>query len=100
MVTDLNKDNFEEFVNSHDKVVIDFWAPWCGPCRIQGPIIEKTAENNADIAFGKVNVDDNPEIAEAFQIRSIPTMFAFADNAIKDVLVGVHQENDIKAIFE
>jgi len=79
---ELNKDNFEQVVTGNPMVIVDFWAPWCGPCRGFAPVFEKASEANADIVFAKVNTEEEQEIAAAFDIRSIPTLMVFRDNVI------------------
>jgi len=76
---ELNQANFEENVNHDGIVMVDWWAPWCGPCRSFGPIYEKVSEKHSDIKFGKVNTEDNQALGGAFQIRSIPTLSIFRD---------------------
>ncbi|GAA1926384.1 thioredoxin [Streptomyces sodiiphilus] len=79
---ELTKDNFDEIVSGDKTVLIDFWAAWCGPCRMFAPIFEKAAENNPDIVFGKVDTQAQQELAAAFQISSIPTLMAIRDNVV------------------
>ena len=79
---DLTKDNFEEVVTGNPMVIVDFWAPWCGPCRGFAPVFEKASDDHADIVFAKVNTEDEQEIAAAFDIRSIPTLMVFRDKVI------------------
>ncbi len=79
---DLTKDNFEQTVNGGKMVIIDFWAPWCGPCKGFAPVFEKASETHADVVFGKVNTDEEQELAGAFGIRSIPTLMVFREKVI------------------
>ena len=78
-VIELTKENFKETVDNNDIVVIDFWAEWCGPCKSFAPIFEKVAEGHPDIVFGKIDTETQPELAQAFQIRSIPTLMLFRE---------------------
>jgi len=81
-VIDITKENLEDTVLNNPTVVIDFWAPWCGPCRGFAPVFERVAQANPDVVFAKVNTDEEQEIAEHFQIRSIPTLMVFRDKII------------------
>jgi thioredoxin len=78
----LTKDNFEEIVNGNDMVLVDFWAPWCGPCKGFAPVFDAASEKHTDIVFGKVNTDDQQELAASFNIRSIPTLMLFREKVI------------------
>lgn len=79
---ELTKDNFESVVTGHDMVVIDFWAPWCAPCRAFAPTFEAASERHGDVVFGKVNTEAERELAAAFNIRSIPTLMFFREKVI------------------
>lgn len=81
-VLDLNDQNFEETILNNDFVVIDFWAPWCGPCRGFAPVYEAAAEKHEDIVFTKVNTEEQQALAGHFQIRSIPTLMIFREKVI------------------
>ena len=81
-VVELTKENFEQVVTSNPTVIVDYWAPWCGPCKGFAPVFERVAEANPDVVFAKVNTDVEQEIAQHFQIRSIPTLMVFREQII------------------
>lgn len=81
-VVELTKENFEQVVTSNPTVIVDYWAPWCGPCRGFAPVFEKVSERHPDVVFAKVNTDEEQEIAAHFQIRSIPTLMVFREQII------------------
>ena len=87
---ELTDANFAETVKNSDvPVLVDFWAPWCGPCRIVGPIVEELAESyDGRLSVGKLNTDDKPTVASEFNIRSIPTLLFFKDGRVVDQLIG------------
>ena len=79
---EITQGNFKEVVERDGIVLIDWWAPWCGPCRVFGPTYEKVAERHPDITFGKVNTEAQPELAGSFEIRSIPTLMILRDKVL------------------
>ena len=79
---ELTKENFDETIVNNDIVLIDFWAPWCAPCRSFAPIYEQTSENHTDIVFGKVNTEEEQELAAAYRIRSIPTLMLLREQIL------------------
>ena len=79
---ELTKENFEQVVTGNDVVIVDFWAPWCAPCRAFAPTFEQASEQHADVVFAKVNTEEEQEVAGAFNIRSIPTLMVFRENVI------------------
>ncbi len=81
-VVELTKENFESTVTESGFVIVDFWAPWCGPCRSFAPVFEKVSEEHPEIVFAKVNTEEEQAIAAHFQIRSIPTLMIFRDQVI------------------
>jgi thioredoxin len=78
----LTAENFNQYVEKDGVLVIDWWAPWCGPCRTFGPIYDKASEQHADVTFGKVNTEEQPELAGTFQIQAIPTLMVFRDQVL------------------
>lgn len=99
-VTELTKDNFESAVTQNAFVIVDFWAPWCAPCRTFAPIYEKVSEKYDDILFGKVNTEEEQALAAHFQIRSIPTLMIFRDQIIIYSEAGMLPEKAFEDLIE
>jgi len=95
----LTKENFEETVTNNDFVIIDFWAPWCGPCRSFAPVFEKVSDDHPEIVFAKVNTEEQMEIAAHFQIRSIPTLMIFRERIIIFSQPGALPESAFKQLI-
>jgi thioredoxin 1 len=99
MVMEVTKDNFTDVIESNDIVIVDFWAPWCAPCRSFAPTFEKVAEANPDIAFAKINTEQEEELAGHFQIRSIPTLMVFREKVIIFSQPGVLPESALTELL-
>lgn len=95
-VITVTSENFKtEVLNSPKPVLLDFWATWCPPCMMQSPIIDEIAEQRTDIAVGKVNTDEQPGLAGAFNVENIPTLVIIQNGEIKSRLVGLHTKEQI-----
>ena len=96
----IHKDNFQtEVMESEKPVLLDFWAPWCGPCRMVVPIVEEIARERSDIKVGKINVDENPELAGQFGVMSIPTLVVMKDGKIVNQSMGAKPKSAILAML-
>ena len=99
-ITELNDNNFEDEIKE-GVTLVDFWAPWCGPCRMQGPICEQVAQKVGDKAtVAKMNVDEGQNVATKFGIRAIPTLIIFKDGQVVQQFVGVRQEAELVSAIE
>ncbi|MCD8131518.1 MAG: thioredoxin [Lachnospiraceae bacterium] len=96
----INQNNFrEEVLNSDKTVLLDFWASWCGPCRMVSPIVDEIAAERPDIKVGKVNVDEQSELAAQFRVMSIPTLVVMKDGKVVNQTVGARPKNQILALL-
>jgi len=99
-VVTLNKDNFaDEVLNSKIPVLVDFWAPWCGPCRMVSPIVDEIADEHTDFKVGKVNVDEQGELAMQYRVMSIPTLLVFKGGKLTASSIGARPKADILALL-
>ena len=99
-VLNITKDNFQdEVMNSDRPVLLDFWASWCGPCRMLGPVVDAIAGERPDVKVGKINVDEQPELAAAFKVMSIPTLVVMKEGKAAGQLVGVRPKEQILALL-
>lgn len=97
----ITKDNFQtEVLEAQGTVLVDFWASWCGPCKMIGPIIDQIADERTDVKVGKVNVDDEPELAAKFKVMSIPTLIVFKDGQVVTQSMGAKPKAAILAMLE
>lgn len=99
-VLSINKENFEQIKNSQKTVLLDFYADWCGPCRMVSPIVDEIAEENPQYVVGKINVDEEPELAAAFEVSSIPTLIVIKEGKIAGQSVGAKPKHQIIEMLE
>ncbi len=99
-VININKNNFKETIATEKTVLIDFWASWCGPCRMVSPIVDEIAEEHPELVVGKVNVDEEGELAQAFGVMSIPTLVVLRDGKVVNQSVGAKPKAQILALVK
>ena len=100
LVVSVNKANFEQIINTDKPVLIDFYADWCGPCRMVSPLVDEIAEENPQYTVGKINVDNEPELAQAFAVSSIPMLVVIKNGKITNQAVGAMPKDKILALIE
>ena len=99
-VIKINKENFvSEVLNSNKPVLLDFYADWCGPCRMVGPIVSEIANERSDVKVGKINVDEQPELAAQFQVMSIPMLAVIKNGILENQVVGYRSKEQIEAML-
>jgi thioredoxin 1 len=100
-IVDVTDATFQaEVIESETPVLVDFWAPWCGPCRVVAPILEEIAQERTDLRIVKLNVDDNQQTAAAFEVLSIPTMILFKDGQVAKKVIGAYPKKRLEAELE
>jgi thioredoxin 1 len=98
---EITTQELEQKINNKEKVIVELWAPWCGPCRMMKPLFEKVATNNdTDVQMYTLNIDENKDFAMAYGVRSIPTIKVFSDGQVSNTVVGVLAEDNIKSLVK
>lgn len=100
-ITEVTDTNFQaEVIESDQPVLVDFWAPWCGPCRVVGPVLEEIASERDDLRIVKLNVDDNQQTAASFEVLSIPTLILFKNGQVAKKVIGAYPKKRLEAELE
>ena len=100
-IVTITKDNFDsEVINSEKPVLLDFWASWCGPCKMVSPIVDEIASENASIKVGKINIDEEMELAQNYKVMSIPTLMVIKDGKVHNSTVGVQSKQNILGLLD
>ena len=99
-VLKVTKENFDSVKSSDKKVLLDFYADWCGPCRMMSPIVDEIAQERSDIVVGKINVDEQPELAEAFEVFSIPTLVIMKGGEVLEKTAGARPKGQLLAMLD
>ena len=99
-VLKVTKENFDSVKNSDKKVLLDFYADWCGPCRMMSPIVDEIAQERSDVVVGKINVDEQPELAEAFEVFSIPTLVIMQGGEVLEKTAGARPKGQLLAMLD
>lgn len=97
---ELTGKNFAEIVGGDKPVLVDFWAPWCGPCQMMGPVVEELAEEEKDVVVGKLNIDEHSEIAEKYHVMSVPTFLMFKDGKVSGQVVGAVPKDTLVSMIK
>lgn len=98
-ITEINDENLEEIIHNNTKVALDCYAPWCGTCKMLFPVFEQLSEEEKHIKFCKINIDENPDVTENFDVMSIPTVLFFENGKLKNRETGIKTKEELKRLF-